>query len=157
MASLQDKVDAFLAQKRIAVAGASRSGNSPGNIIYKKLKSQGYEVFPVNPNAGTIGGETCYPDVKSIPGGVEGVVIVAKPEVTEAIVEGCAEAGVQRIWMHRSFEFAGSSVSEKAVALCEEKGIEVIAGACPMMFCEPVDVPHKCLRGFLRLTGALPA
>jgi hypothetical protein len=25
-----------------------------------------------------------------------------------------------------------------------------------MMFCEPVDFGHKCMRWFLRLSGALP-
>jgi hypothetical protein len=57
--------------------------------------------------------------------------------------------------MHRSF--GTGSVSEEAVNLCREKGIEVIPGACPMMFCEPVDFGHRCMRWLLKVTGGLPA
>ena len=50
-------------------------------------------MFPVNPNADTFDGEPCYSDLQSIPGGVDGVVIVTRPELTEQIVRQCAEAG----------------------------------------------------------------
>jgi hypothetical protein len=47
-------------------------------------------------------------------------------------------------------------MSESAVAFCREKGIAVIPGSCPMMFCEPVDVAHRCMRWFFKVTGKLP-
>ena len=52
--------------------------------------------------------------------------------------------------------FMGTSVSQAAVKLCVDNGITVIPGGCPMMFCETVDTPHKCMRWFLRVTGGLP-
>ncbi len=39
---------------------------------------------------------------------------------------------------------------------CRSAGISVIPGACPMMFCEPVGLGHRCIRWILRLTGNLP-
>ncbi len=156
MATLREKVEDFLGQKRIAVAGVSRTKNDAANMIYRKLRKTGYEVFAINPNAETAEGDTCYPDLKSLPEKADGVVIVTRPEVTGEIVQQCAELGIPRIWMHRSFRFLGGSVSDEAVRLCNEKGITVIAGGCPMMFCEPVDFAHKCMRGLLRLTGGLP-
>jgi uncharacterized protein len=100
-------------------------------------------------------GARCYPDLRSIPGGVDGVVIITRPEVTKQIVEECGEAGVPRVWMHQSV-LSGTSVSREAVAYCDERHISVIAGACPMMFGPRVDLGHACMRGILRLTGKLP-
>jgi len=153
MKQIDDLANEFLAQKRIAVAGVSRSGRDTGNLIYDKLKATGHTVFAVNPHSGEINGEPCYPDLTSIPGGVDGVVAVTTPEMTESIARQCVEAGVPRIWMHRSL---GSSVSEKAVALCREKGIRVIPGGCPMMYQAPVDFGHKCMKWWFRKTGSLP-
>lgn len=155
--NLETKVQDFLAQKRIAVAGVSRDKrNHPaGNLIYQRLKTSGHDVFAVNPNMKTFEGDRCYPDLQSIPGGVDGVVIVTRPEVAERIVHECSDAGVRRVWMHRSIG-AGSSVSPEAVEYCHQRDITVIAGACPMMFGDNVDFGHTCIRWFLRLTGGLP-
>ena len=155
--TLESKVSDFLAQKRIAVAGVSHeTGPHPAaNLIYHRLKGAGHEVFPVNPHLPSFEGERCFPDVRSIPGGVDGVVIVTRPEVTDEVVRDCGEAGVPRVWMHQSFK-AGSSVSPKAADYCREHGITVIEGACPMMYGEGVDFGHRCMRWMLGLTGGLP-
>jgi uncharacterized protein len=63
--------------------------------------------------------------------------------------------GIPRVWMHQSVG-AGTSVSKDAVAYCKEHHIDVIAGACPMMFGPGVDFPHACMRGILRLLRKLP-
>jgi uncharacterized protein len=155
--TLEAKVQDFLAQKRIAVAGVSRdkSDHPAGTLIYQRLKKGGHDVFPVNPNMQTFEGDRCYPDLKSIPGGVDGVVIVTRPEVTERIVHECNDAGIRRVWMHQSLA-KGSSVSPEAVEYCRQHEISVIAGACPMMFGPGVDFGHKCMRWAMRLTGRLP-
>ena len=156
--ALDTKVNDFLAQKRIAVVGVSRDNrNHPvGNLIYRKLKRTGHEVFPVNPNLATFEDARCYPDVKSIPGGVDGAVIVTRPEVTQRIVRECGDAGVRRVWMHGSMA-QGSSVSPEAVDYCRSHEISVIAGACPMMYGDGVDFGHACMRWILGFTGKLPA
>lgn len=155
MNSLNEKIKDFLSQEKIAVAGVSRNPEGGvANLIYRKLKSAGYNVFAINPNAESAEGDTCYPDMKAVPGEVDGVVICTRPEVSEQIVRDCIEAGVPRVWMHRSF--GDGSVSQDAVKLCRENNISVIAGACPMMYCPPVDFGHKCIRTILKLTGKLP-
>src|SRR3954467_11420375 len=117
--TFETRVNDFLAQRRIAVAGVSRnqSHHPVGNLIYQRLKKTGHDVFPVNPNMQTFEGDRCYPDLKSIPGGVDGVVIITRPEVTDRIVADCAEAKVRRVWMHQSLG-KGSSVSPEAVEYC---------------------------------------
>jgi predicted CoA-binding protein len=156
--TLEAKVNDFLAQKRIAVAGVSRntSHHPAGNLIYRRLKAAGHAVFPVNPHMQTFEGDRCYPDLRSIPGGVDGVVVVTRPEITRQIVHECGEAGVRRVWMHQSLG-RGTSVSPDAVEYCHQHGITVIAGACPMMYDGQGDFGHVCMRWILRLTGGLPA
>lgn len=155
--TLDARVEDFLAQKRIAVAGVSRdkSHHPVGNLIYDRLRKTGHEVFAVNPNMDTFEGDRCYPDVRSIPGGVDGVVVITRPDATERIVRDCCDVGIQRVWMHQSIH-AGSSVSPAAVEYCHEHGINVIAGACPMMYGPGADVGHRCMRWVLKLTGGLP-
>ena len=116
MSTLDTKVVDFLAQKRIAVAGVSRHGSAhpAANLIYRRFKQAGHQVFAINPNTETVEGDRCYPDLKSIPGGVDGVVVVTRPEVTEAVVHQCEEAGVTRVWMHQSLNRGGTSVSPAA-------------------------------------------
>jgi predicted CoA-binding protein len=156
--SLDTKVHDFLAQKRIAVAGVSReqSHHPAANLIYQRLKGTGHDVFAINPNMQTYEGKPCYPDVQSIPGGVDGVVIITRPETTEQIVRDCSTAGVRRVWMHQSLA-KGSSVSPEAVEYCRQHEISVIAGACPMMYGPGVDFGHACMRWVMKLTGGLPA
>lgn len=154
--SFETKVHDFLAQKRIAVAGVSRqnSHHPVGNLIYQRLKATGHDVFAVNPHMQAFEGARCYPNLQSIPNGVDGVVIITRPDATKQIVRDCSEAGVKRVWMHQSTR-KGSSVSPEAVEYCHQHDISVIAGACPMMF--GGDFQHTCLRWILALTGGLPA
>ena len=151
------KVHDFLAQRRIAVAGVSRdnSQHAASNLIYRRLKSTGHDVFAVNPHMQSFAGDRCYPDVQSIPGGVDGVVVVTRPETTARIVRDCNDAGVRRVWMHQSIG-RGSSVSPEAVEYCRQHNISVIAGGCPMMYGSGVDFGHTCMRWILKLTGGLP-
>ena len=157
MSNLETRIDDFLAQKRIAVAGVSRekSHHPAGNLIYDRLKKTGHSVFAVNPNMESFEGDRCYPDLQSIPGGVDGVVIITRPDITARIVRDCLDAGVRRVWMHQSAA-KGSSVSPEAVEYCRQHDIAVIAGACPMMYGPNVDFGHTCMRLFMRLTGGLP-
>lgn len=154
--TLAEMVRDFLSQRRIAVAGVSRTRKDAANLIYNKLKGAGHQVFAVNPKADVVEGDRCYPDLKSIPGGVDAVVIATGPKATEDVVRQCVAAGVTRVWMHESLMASGTSVSPEAVELCRAHDVAVIAGGCPMMFCEPVDFGHTCMRWMMRVTGKLP-
>jgi predicted CoA-binding protein len=146
----------FLAQKRIAVAGVSRGGQSPANGILKKLKETGHTVYAINPNADMVDGEKCYASVKSTPEKPDGVVIVTPPEQTEQVVRECSEAGISRVWIHCSLVAHGTSASPAAIQFAEDHHMTVIPAGCPMMFAEPVDVFHRCMRWFMRRGGKFP-
>jgi uncharacterized protein len=145
MQSITEATDAFLAKKRVAVTGVSRSPKTHGsNTVYKRLRERGYEVFAVNPNAQTVEGDPCYRDLKSIPGGVEAVVIGTRPERAEATVRECAELGIKHVWMHRGP--GAGSVSAAATDYGRQHGITVIDGGCPCMFGPTADFSHKIMR-----------
>jgi predicted CoA-binding protein len=151
---LRSAAERFLTLERIAVAGVSRTSTEAANVIYRRLRTAGYEVFAVNPETTEVEGDRCYQGIGAIPGGVDGVVVVTPEKATIDVIEQCRSAGVRYVWMHRSF--GPGSVSERAIELCREADISCIPGGCPMMFCEPIDLGHKCIRWLLKVTGRLP-
>jgi len=124
------------------------------NIVYQRLRQRGYEVFAVNPNADEVEGDPCFHDLKSIPGGVDAVVIGTRPETAEATMRECAELGIRHVWMHRSF--GTGSVSKDAAEDGRQQGITVIDGGCPLMFEPTADAGHKVIRLVFTMTGNVP-
>jgi hypothetical protein len=155
MQSVKEAAAAFLANRRIAVTGVSRKPQGHGsNTVYKRLRSRGYDVFAVNPNADEVEGDRCYHDLKTIPGGVDAVVIATSPDHAEATMRECDELGIKHVWMHRSF--GEGSVCDEATVHGREHGITVIDGGCPLMFNPTADVAHKVMRFILTRTGKVP-
>jgi predicted CoA-binding protein len=154
MVKIPDSVTTFLRGRRFAVAGVSRQPGQAANAVFRKLRDAGYEVFPVNPKASTVEGVTCYSNLVSVPGQLDGVVIATAPDVSAQIVRECSARDVRRVWFHRSF--GNGSVSDEAVRECKTRGIDCIVGGCPLMFCEPVDFGHKCMRWWLQRQGRVP-
>jgi uncharacterized protein len=145
MQSVKQAASAFLANKRVAVTGVSRTPKTHGsNNVYRRLRERGYDVFVVNPNAQEVEGDRCYPDLKSIPGGVEAVVIGTRPEIADTTMHECAELGIEHVWMHRGP--GAGSVSETATEYGRQRGITVIDGGCPLMFEPTADFGHKIMR-----------
>jgi predicted CoA-binding protein len=155
--AIQTQAESFLSHKRIAVVGVSRKQGT-GNGIFKALLKRGHAVLPVNPNTKEVEGATCYPDLKSIPEGVEAAVIVTSPETAEKVMQDCVEAGVSHVWMHYNALFGArsSSVSDAATEYGREHGVDVIAGGCPLMFGEGADPGHRFMCWLLRLFHKLP-
>jgi uncharacterized protein len=153
--NINDAASEFLATKRIAVTGVSRKVKGHGsNLVYQRLRERGYEVFAVNPNADEVEGDQSYHDLRSIPGGVEAVVIGTRPETADATVRECVDLGIRHVWMHRGP--GAGSVSESATAYGRQHGITVIDGGCPCMFDPTADAGHKAMRFVFTLTGKVP-
>ena len=155
MSDVSAAVQDFLSARHVAVAGVSRDPNQPANHIFRRLRDTGHLVWAVNPAAQEVEGAPCYPDLSAVPGPVDAVVIATPPSVAPDVVRDSVRAGVERIWMHRSF--GEGSVSSEAVALCREHGVRVVVGGCPMMYCGSVDVAHRCMRWILEIRGRIHA
>ncbi len=145
MQSINEAAAAFLASKRVAVTGVSRTPKTHGsNNVYRRLRERGYQVFAVNPNTDQVEGDRCYRDLASIPGGVQAVVIGTRPEIAEDTMRECAELGIKHVWMHRGP--GAGSVSATATGYGRQHGITVIDGGCPLMFGPTADLGHKIMR-----------
>jgi predicted CoA-binding protein len=149
MLTMEQAAAQFLENKRIAVTGVSRTAKDHGaNTVFKRLRDRGYEVFAVNPNADKVEGVQAYHDVRSIPGGVDAVVIATAPRNADGTMRECDELGIKQVWMHRGP--GAGSVSAAAARYGREHGITVIDGGCPLMFGPTADFGHKAMRALLR-------
>ncbi len=155
MTAIKQAASDFLSNKRVAVTGVSRTPGSHGsNLVYKRLRERGYDVFAVNPNADEVEGDRAYHDLRSIPGGVDAVVIATRPEVADETMRDCVELGIRHVWMHRGP--GAGSVSDSAAAYGRKHGVTVIAGGCPCMFGATADRGHKVMRFLFGLSGNIP-
>jgi uncharacterized protein len=155
MTSTKDAAAEFLAHQRVAVTGVSANPQGHGsNAVYTRMRERGYTVFAVNPNSPTAEGDATYPDLRSIPGGVEAVVIGTRPDRAEATMREAIDLGIRAVWMHRAF--GQGSVSEAATRLGREHGVTVIDGGCPLMFGPTADGGHRFMCRLMTLTGKVP-
>ena len=155
MTPMKDAARQFLDSRRIAVTGVSRTPSGHGgNVVFQRLRDRGYEVFAVNPSAETVEDSPSYPDLSSIPGGVEAVVIATSPTHAAATMREAVDLGIRQVWMHRSF--GGGSVSDSATAYGRERGVTVIDGGCPLMFEPTSDGGHRFMCRLLTLFGKVP-
>ena len=158
MAKIDNLVQNFLAQKKIAVVGVSDKRETGCNLAYTKFKESGYQVFAVNPRISTFKGDVCYPDLRSLPEKPDAVFLLTNPKVTDQIIKQCVEIGVKHVWMHcmmgtkPGLASGMTSVSQSAVEMCEANGIEVIPGSCPNQFIKP-DFGHNLMRGLWSMLG----
>lgn len=146
----REAVEDFLAQKELALVGASRSGRKFGNTLCTELAAKGYVVHLVHPEAREIAGVPCVPTLADLPTRVGGLVLAVAPQKVVALAREAAEAGIRRIWVQQG------SASPEAIRLCEEKRISLVHGECLLMFASPrgIHALHRWLWGAL---GKLPA
>jgi predicted CoA-binding protein len=148
-------IDSFLSSRRIAIVGVSRDPKDFSRAVFRAFVERGYDAVPVNARGGEVDGRPSASHVSEVQPPVEAVLLLTPPAATDLVVRECAEAGVKRVWMHRG---AGrGAVSPGAVALCRERGIEVVDGACPFMFLPDAGWFHGVHRFFRRLGGRLPS
>ena len=158
MAKLDNLVQDFLAQKKIAIVGVSDKRETGCNLAYRRFKENGYQVYAVNPRIDSFDGAPCYPDLKSIPEKPDAVFILTGPKVSEQIVQQCVDLSIKHVWMHcmmgtkPGLAASMTSVSQSAVEMCKANGIAVIPGSCPNQFLKP-DFGHGLMRVMWRAFG----
>lgn len=142
-------IDNFVSSKRIAVVGMSRSGKKFGNMASKELKAKGYEIFPVHPEAQEIDGMTCYPNLKSLSGKVDGVWISIPPKNVPPLLEEAAQIGLKNIWLQQG------AWSKEVQQKIDQLELPVISKKCIMMYAAPVHSVHKFHRTIVGIFGKL--
>ena len=95
------KAREFLSLKRIALVGVSRSEKDLSRAILRELLARGYDVVPVSPVLASAEGRACFWRVPDIKPSIEAALIMTPRDQTDAVVQGCIEAGVKMVWLHR--------------------------------------------------------
>jgi len=124
---MESLIQEFVNQRMWAVVGASTDASKNGNRIFRDLRKAGYAVYGVNVRGGEIEGQQLYRSLADLPEQPAVVDIVVPPNVTEQVVQQCAELGITRVWMQPGSE------SESAIGFCEGHGIQVVYGTCAMI------------------------
>jgi hypothetical protein len=150
MVNTRENINAFLQQEKIAVVGASRNKDKFGNMIYKDLKTAGYKVMAVNPNADMVDGDRCFAGLGALPEKPDGVLIVIPAKQGIEIVEEAARMGVRHVWVQQG---ANSPEIDKRL---EELNLVAVSGECIFMFLEPVKSVHSFHRFFRQIFGKMP-
>lgn len=148
MASLK-QIEDFIAAQPVAMVGVSRNPKKFGQMAFKELREKGLNVIPVNPAVGEILGQKAYPDVKSLPSDVKGVIIMTKKDQTVSIVREAREKGIKNIWIQQN------SDSKEAIKELEGSDINYITGECILMYHKPHSF-HKFHRAIKKLFGSYP-
>ena len=144
----------FFSLDSVALVGASDDKKHFSNAVFLALKDHGVPVIPVNPHEATVGDEICYPNVAAVPGPLDGVIVMVNHETALHIIDECVERGVTHVWLFKGLG-GDSAVSDEAIARCRANRIDVIPGACPMMFLQPVKGVHRFHRVMRRAHGAV--
>ncbi len=147
---VRENADDFLAHKRLALVGLSRNPKDFSRYIYTELRQRGYDMVPVNPNLAEVDGARCFARLQDVQPPVDGALVMTAADQSEGVVHDCAEAGINRVWLHRG---AGpGAVSAAAVDFCRQHGMRLVAGYCPYMFLPKASFFHR-FHGFFRKLG----
>jgi predicted CoA-binding protein len=143
------QIEDFMAAQPVAFAGVSRNPKKFGYAAFKELKEKGLKVIPMNPSASEILGEKAYPDVKSLPDNVKGIIIMTKKEHTEKIIRDAKDKGIKQIWIQQHAD------SKEALDFLKDTDINYITNECILMYYKPHSV-HKFHRGLKKFFGKYP-
>ena len=133
----------FLSHKKLALIRLSAQTQVMGDMK-KELVPKGYDVSVVYLNTGP-----SDPSIDSVKDQVEGAIISVPKSECEAAVREAIEAGIPRLWLQAGCD------SKEALALCEEKGVPVVRGACVLMYAQPVQSVHRFHRGIWKVCRLL--
>ncbi len=150
MINSRKNIDEFLQLRKIAVVGVSRNKDKFGNMIYRELRSAGYEVMAVNPNADMVEGDRCYAGLGALPVKPDGIILVVPPAQGIEIVEDAARSGIRHIWVQPG---ANSSQIDQRLS---ELDLVAVSGECIFLYLEPVKSVHAVHRFFRRIFGKMP-
>lgn len=143
-------IDEFLAQTHIAFVGVSRDSKQFANAVYRQLRGGGRTLIPVNHSEGpgTIEGDAVYRRLADLPDPIDGVFVMVPHDAEAGVVDEAIARNIPRIWIHRAT--GRDPVSDEIRTKCAENGIQLVAGACPLMFLEPVRGVHRLHRVIAR-------
>jgi len=123
--NMDQRIELFLSSPAFGVAGASKDRHKYGNKVLRCYQQNNKTAVPINPRESEIEGVACVATIDELPPEVKSLSMITPPAITAQLVPLAIEKGITSIWMQPGAEHPD------AVALCEERGINVIAdGSC---------------------------
>lgn len=113
--------------KTWAVVGCSPDPSRDSHRIAALLKHRGYTVIPVNPTAGEILGERCYPSIAEIPRDVvvDVVDVFRRSEAAGTHVDEAIARGARGVWLQLGV------IDEAAAQRARDAGLVAVMDRCP--------------------------
>ena len=119
-----DAIKRCLEGARIAVVGLSSNPARPSFGVAEYLLHAGYQVVPVNPKEDEILGQTCYPDLESIPGNIDLVDVFRQSDAVLPIAESAVAVGAKGLWLQLGV------YHPQALILAQRAGLACVADKC---------------------------
>jgi uncharacterized protein len=143
------QINEFIASEPIAMVGVSRDPKKFGFAAFRELREKGLNVIPVNPHGGEIHQAQVCPDLKSLPAGTKGLIVVTPAAATAGVVKEARDLGYKQIWIQQKSE------SKEAIDALAGSDINLITGQCILMHYKPHSF-HKFHAGIKRFFGSFP-
>jgi predicted CoA-binding protein len=144
---MDETIQSFIENKKIALLGASRTGRKFGNTAARELIERGYEVFIIHPNVDEINGLSTYPNIEAVKDQVESLFISIPSDQVEPILRQASTAKITKVWLQQGAE------SPDLISLAQDLGLDLIAGKCILMYAEPVRSFHRFHQVIWKLIG----
>ena len=109
---------------RIAVVGMSRDPQKAAHAIPLRLRSVGFEIFPVNPAIDQIAGLQVYPRLADVPPPIDMVLVFRPSEEAPGIAREAVSVGARALWLQQGL------VSAEARQIAQASGLDYVEDRC---------------------------
>ena len=151
--------ESFFSPKSVAIVGASRQKSKVGYEILSNMIGAGYKgkIYPVNPQADTIEGLKCYPDLETIGQVPELVIIIVPAKIVPAVMQQCVNVGTKAVIIitagFKEVGKEGRELEEQIIQIARQAGIRVIGPNC-LGVIAPANNLNASFGGALPAAGA---
>jgi acyl-CoA synthetase (NDP forming) len=132
LTSVLKEFEPVFSPKSVAIIGASRNPSKLGYQSLKALLEAEYQgkIYPINPNAKTVGQHKAYPNILDVPDEID-LAVISLPsfDVLDA-VKDCAKKKVKGVVIFASgfkeLDEQGAQMEKEMARICNEAGIKII-------------------------------
>ena len=110
----------------VAILGASDKPERYSNMLIKRLRGKGHQVFPINPAFREIDGIPVYRSLAELPPGVDVLSVYMNASRSDAIADAILASGIPRVIFNPGAE--NPALAERLAA----KGVQV-EDACSLV------------------------
>ncbi len=144
--------------RTIAVIGATEKEGSFGRATLENvLASSTQVVYPVNPHFETVLGQTCWPDIGSVPEEIDLAVIATPAGTVPGVVDACGRAGVGGlIIISAGFREAGEEgvrLEEEIIRINQAYQMRIVGPSCLGVIRPSVNLKATFFKGNIESGG----